>query len=160
MKWLLALETDNDPIPACRLMNVFRRKGVRVVTLALAAQPRSFSLLAVVESAESDVDHVFNFLRGIGGIRHVAYYRHEPSAEPSFVFIDAESDSSGVARFLQSYPAAKLIFASHGKYLYEVPAESGAGWASLGLGEPEFLSFARVKTSNPRPELVGALRID
>jgi hypothetical protein len=72
MRWLLALETDNDPIPACRLMNVFRRKSVQVVTLALAAEPAGFSLLAVVESRESDVEHVFHFLRSVGGVRRVS----------------------------------------------------------------------------------------
>jgi hypothetical protein len=158
MRWLLALETDNDPIPACRLMNVFRRKSVQVVTLALAAEPAGFSLLAVVESRESDVEHVFHFLRGVGGVRRVSYYRHEASAEAAFVLIDAEAGSSSVERFLRVYPASRLALASQGKYLYEIPAENATRWAASGLAQPEFLPFARVKTSLPRPELVGAIR--
>ena len=34
MKWLLELETEKDPISICRLMNIFRRKGVNIVTLS------------------------------------------------------------------------------------------------------------------------------
>ena len=155
MKWLVALETDNDPIPACRLMNVFRRKWVKIIGLSLAAQPAGFSFMAVVDSSEADVEHVYNFLRGLGGVRHVAYYRHQPSAEASFVFIDTDADPSSLARFLQSYPAGKLVFAGHGKYLYQLQAEDAARPASLA--QPEVLTLSRVKASTPRPELVDAL---
>ena len=50
MKWLIALETDNDPIAACRLMNIFRRKGLKIATLTLAAQPAGFSMMVLVEA--------------------------------------------------------------------------------------------------------------
>lgn len=158
MRWLLTLETDNDPIAACRLMNVFRRKSVKLVTLALATSRPGYSLLAVVDSSEDDIGHVYHFLRGVGGVQRVAYYRHQPGGEPSLIFIDAEADSSGLARFLEVYPASRLVLASHGKYLYEVPAES-PNWESGGLGGPEFLPLSEVKTSRgaPRSEPVGAV---
>ena len=63
MQWLVALDTNIDPITSCRLMNIFRRKGVSIVTLAMAARPEGFSIIAVVETPESLVDHIFNFLR-------------------------------------------------------------------------------------------------
>ncbi len=159
MQWLVALETDNDPIPACRVMNIFRRKGVKIVTLTLAAGATGFSLLAVVDTAEGDVDHIFNYFRRTDGVQHVTCYRHDPSAAASFVFIDAERDSSSVARFTQTFPESKLIFASHGKYLFEVPAESRPRSAALGSGEPDFLPFARIKSTRgvPRAELVGTV---
>lgn len=161
MKWLLQLETENDPIPACRVMNIFRRKGVKVSTLALAAQPEGFSLMAVVESAQADADHIFNFLRGAGGVRHVSYYRHEPSADAAFVFIDAGADSSSLARFIETFPDSKLIVASHGQCLLEVPAESRPRAASSRIGTAECVPFARVKTTRRQAsvELVGAAKV-
>ena len=158
MQWLIALETEKDPIPTCRLMNIFRRKGVKIVTLTLAARPAGFSLMAVVETAEAEVEHIFNFVRCTGGVQHVTYYRHEPSADASFVFVDADADSPSVARFLQTFPESKLIFASHGKCLLEVPAESRPRSTPTSFPEPEFLTFARVKTTRSvsPPELVGA----
>jgi len=154
MRWLLTLETDSDPISACRLMNVFRRKSVKLVTLALASQPAGYSLLAVVDSLEADVGHVYNFVRGVGGVRRVSHYRHRPGDEPSFVFIDAEAGSSSQARFLEAYPAARLVVASHGNCLYAVPAEGATRWEASGLAGPEFLPLAEVKTSRAaaRPE--------
>lgn len=156
MQWLMAVETNNDPISTCRLMNIFRRKGVRIVTLTMGARPAGFSIMALVETPEAEVEHIFNFLRRTGGVHHVTYYRHEPSGDASFVFVDAEAKSSNVARFLQTFPESKLIFASQGKYLIEVPAQSRPRSAASGFGEPEFLPFARVKTSVSHPELVGA----
>ncbi len=35
MQWLITLETENDLIVTCRLMNVFRRKGTKISTLAI-----------------------------------------------------------------------------------------------------------------------------
>jgi acetolactate synthase regulatory subunit len=156
MQWLMALEINQDPISTCRLMNIFRRKGVGVVTLTMAARPQAFSITALVESAETEVEHIFNYLRSAEGVHHVTYYRHEPSGEASFFFIDAEADSSNVARFMQTFPESKLIFASHGKYLLEVPADRRPRRSTPAFAEPEVLPFARVKTSLPQPELVSA----
>ena len=147
MQWLMAIETNDDAITGCRLINIFRRKGVRIVTLAMAARAAGYSLMALVETPESDVDHIFNFLRRTEGVRNVTYYRHEPVGDASFVFIDSEVGSSSFNRFLKSFPESKLVFASDGKYLLEVPAEKLPRSAALGLGQPEFLPFACVKTT-------------
>src|SRR5436190_6517706 len=81
MQWLLELETERDPISTCRLMNIFRRKGVNIVALSLEAGPAEFSMKALVETAESEVAHIFNFLRRTEGVRHVTCYRHESAAD-------------------------------------------------------------------------------
>jgi hypothetical protein len=155
MRWLLTLETDSDPISACRLVNVFRRKSVKLVTLALASEPAGYLLVAVVDSLQADVGHVYNFVRGMGGVRSVSYYRHEPGDEPAFAFIDAEAGSSSQARFVEAYPSARLVVASHRNCLYAIPAEGAARWEASGLAAPEFLPLAEVKTNREaaRPEL-------
>jgi hypothetical protein len=155
VRWLVTVETDNDPIPACRLMNIFRRKALKILCLALTAQPDGFSILALVDSPEADVEHVYNFLRGTGGVRHVVYYREEPSAKPTFVFIDSDQHATAVARFMEDHPDSKLIFASHGKFLYEVGDESSSRRDSLNLSG--LVTFAPVKKSLPRPELVASV---
>jgi len=147
MQWLLTLETDNDMISICRLMNIFRRKGLKITTLAMTARPAGFSLMGVVNSAEGDIDYLFNFLRRTEGVQHVTCYRHEPFPNASFVFIDSEEDNSGVTRVLEAFPESKLIFASHGKYLLEIPAEKRFGSVSAGSQDPAFLPFACVRTT-------------
>src|SRR5713226_1612933 len=102
VKWLVALETENDPITTCRLMNIFRRKGLKIVTLAMAAGHAAFSILAVLETPEAEMEHIFNFLRRTEGVQHVTYYRHNPGADASFVFVEADGESSSVARFLEA----------------------------------------------------------
>ena len=156
MQWLITLETEPDLIAVCRLTNIFRRKGLNLATLALAARPLGFSLMAVVESHEAEVDHIFNFLRRTEGVQHVTCYRHEPSQDASFVFIDADVDSSRVTRAMEAFPGSRLIFASHGKYLFEVPAESRRHGMAQSCAEPEMLPFACVRTTRQsvRPELV------
>jgi acetolactate synthase regulatory subunit len=158
MQWLITLETEQDLIVTCRLMNVFRRKGLKITTLAMAARPNGFSMMAVLDSPESDIDHLFNFLRRTEGVERVSYYQHQTSADASFVFIDADADTSRVAEVLKTFSGSKLIFASHGKYLLEAPAESRRQHAAPAFGIPEFLPFACVKTTRnaPRPELVAA----
>ena len=123
MPWLLTLETDNDMISVCRLMNIFRRKSVKITTMAMTARPAGFSMMGVVDSAEADIDYLFNFLRRTEGVQHVTCYRHETSPNASFVFIDSEDDNTGATRVLEAFPESKLIFASQGKYLLEIPAE-------------------------------------
>jgi len=154
MQWLVSLELENDPIASCRLMNVFRRKGVRLGTLSLAAKSEGTLLMAVVESPESEIEHIFHFLRRTAGVRHVDYYRHEPSAHASFLFLDAATDASSVAEIQQTFPGSKLLFASHGKYLLEIPAESGRALASFQ--DAGFLPFARVRTTRNVPQAVPA----
>ncbi len=140
-------------------MNIFRRKGFKIVTLAMAAQPTGFSLMALVETAEAEVEHLYNFLRRTEDVRHVTYYRQDPSGEPSFVFIDADTDSSSVTEILKLFPESKLILASHGKYLLELPAESCPRLGAQGLEKVGFLPLARVKSTQdvPSRDLVRAL---
>jgi acetolactate synthase regulatory subunit len=158
MQWLITLETEQDLIVTCRLMNVFRRKGLKIATLAMAARPNGFSMMAVLDSPESDIDHLFNYLRRTEGVERVSYYQHQTSAVASFVFIDADPDTSRVAEFLNTLPGSKLIFASHGKYLLEVPAGSRRRASAPVLGGPEFLPFACVKSTQtaPGPVMTGA----
>jgi hypothetical protein len=151
MQWLITLETENDLIVTCRLMNVFRRKGMKITTLVMATWPHSISMMAVLDSPESCIDHLFNFLRGMEGVERVSYYQHQTSADASFVFLDADADTSRVAEVLKTFPGSKLIFASHGKYLLEVPAESRWQPAAAAFDMPEFLPFACIKTTQTAP---------
>jgi acetolactate synthase regulatory subunit len=154
MKWLISLETDSDPIAACRLMNIFRRKGLKIATLTMAAQPAGFSMMVLVETPEAEAEHIFNFLRSTAGVHHVDCYRHEPSADASFLFIDGAEDSSSAARILETLPGAKLLFAGHGKFLLEVPA--AAGKVHPSFAEAGFLPFARVRTTREATQAVPA----
>ncbi|HET7840859.1 MAG TPA: hypothetical protein VFM21_04605 [Terriglobia bacterium] len=156
MKWLLSLETNSDPITTCRLMNIFRRKGLKLITLAMSSQPSGYTMMVLVETPEGEAEHIFNFLRMTPGVEHVDSYRHEPSADAAFLFVDGAADTSSVTRILQSLPGAKLLFASHGKYLLEVPSEAGA--VHPNLGQAGVLSFARVRTTRSalQAEAVGA----
>jgi acetolactate synthase regulatory subunit len=155
MQWLVSLEMENDPIASCRLLNVFRRKGVRVGTLSLAAGLEGTSLVAVVESPEREIEHIFHFLRRTAGVRHVDYYRHEPSGDASILFLDAPTDASSLAQIQETFPGSRLLFASHGKYLLELPAEGGKAFASFQ--DAGFLSFARVRTTRNVPHAVSAV---
>ena len=156
MQWLIALETNSDPITSCRLMNTFRRKGVGVVTLAMAAGPEGFSIVTVAESPETEVEHIYNFLRRMEGVRHVTYYRHEPLGDASFIFIEAEPESQTLARVLQDFPEAKMIFGTHGRYLLEIPGGRPSRVQELAGAPAGVLPFARVKTSIPQPDLITA----
>jgi len=156
MQWLITLDTERDLIVTCRLMNTFRRKGMKITTLAMATRPECFSMMAVLESPESDIEHLFNFLRSMEGVERVSYYQHQTSADASFVYLDADADSARVADVLKTFPGSKLIFASHGKYLLEVPAESRRQPAVPVFGLPEFLPFACVKSTRSAPSPVMA----
>jgi acetolactate synthase regulatory subunit len=158
MQWLLTLESDRDPIVLCRLMNIFRRKGLEIETMALAAKPETYSLMAVVDSPASDVDHVFNFLRRTDGVVGVTFYQHEPTQDASFIFVESAENSENLQRIQKAFPECKVVFSSHGKYLVEIPSGTSLGTEVPGLGEPGFLPLSRVKTSgqHQQMELVGA----
>ena len=108
MKWLVALETEDDPIVASRLINIFRRKGPKIVTLVMAARSGDFSIMVVLEAPEPEMEHLFYFLRRIEGVRDVIYHRHLPGALASFVVVDADFESSTVTRFLQAFPGRQI----------------------------------------------------
>ncbi|HEX5412483.1 MAG TPA: hypothetical protein VFZ27_11565 [Terriglobia bacterium] len=157
MQWLLTLESDRDPIVLCRLMNIFRRKGLGLETMALGAKPEAYSLMALVESTEPEVDHIFNFLRRTDGVQGVSFYRHEPSQDATFIFVDSTENSENFKRIQNAFPESKVIFASHGKYLVEAPIAASAGMQT-GMDAPAFLPLSRVRTSQQQQkmELVGA----
>ena len=139
-------------------MNIFRRKGLEIETMALAAKPQTYSLMVVVDSPESDVDHVFNFLRRTDGVVGVTFYQHEPAQDASFIFVESAENSENLQRIRKAFPECKVVFASHGKYLVEVPSGISLGTEVPGLGERGFLPLSRVKTSgqHQQMELVGA----
>lgn len=159
MQWLLTLESERDPIVLCRLINIFRRKGLAIETMALASKPEGYSSIAVVNTPGAEIDHIFNFLRRTEGVSNVACYRHEPSAAASFLFVESNAHPENINRILEAFPESKIIFASHGKYLFEVCSASQLPPDIAGLGEPGFLPLSRFKTSrqNPQMELVGAV---
>jgi hypothetical protein len=156
MQWLVTIETEHDMIAVCRLMNIFRRKGMKIATFALVTRPAGFSLMAVVETPETEVGHLFNYLRRTEGVQHVSAYRHTLAADADYVLIDVDPNSSSVARILGTFPKSKLIFASHGKYLLEIPSASQQGL--VDCADAEVLPLARVLTTQRAlsPELVGA----
>jgi acetolactate synthase regulatory subunit len=154
MKWLISLETNNDPITTCRLMNIFRRKGLKIVTLAMSSQADGYTVLVLVESAEGDAEHIFNFLRMTPGVEHVESYRHEASAGAEFLFVDGAADATNVKRILEALPGAKLLFANNGKFLLEVPANAGS--ALPDFAKAGFLPFARVRSTREAPQAVPA----
>lgn len=157
MQWLLTLDSERDPIVICRLMNIFRRKGLTIETLSLTARPEGYSCITVVNTPGAEMDHIFNFLRRTEGVSNIACYRHEPSSAASYVFVESGANSENVNRILEALPGSKIIFASHGKYLFEIRSNLPA--SIPGLDEPGFLPLSRVKTSrrSSRMELVGAI---
>lgn len=158
MQWLMTLESERDPIVLCRLVNIFRRKGLEIETMALNAKPESYSLMAVVDTPQSQIDHMFHYLRRTDGVLGVTFYQHEPAQDASFIFVESAEGSENLDRIRKAFPECKVIFASHGKYLVEVPAGLPLGAQIPGLNEPGFLPLSRVRSNqqNPQMELVGA----
>jgi hypothetical protein len=169
MQWLLALEVDNDPISICRLMNVFRRKSVSLVTLSLAAAERGFSVTTLVDTPEAEVEHLYHFLRRSAGVEHVTCYlpvsarepsRDDLSAEPgdSYIFINSRDRSLEPARASDCFPGCNVIFASQGKFLIEIPSEylSAVSGSDLVTQSSHFVHLIRAKdTRIPVSELVA-----
>ena len=145
MKYIMTLETADDLIVVCRLLNIFRRKGVRLHTLVLSLAAEASCLMVILEMPEHDVEHMFHFLRRTEGIRHVTYYRHQLSGPASFVFIDGHEESPCVQGF---GAGSRLIFASHGKALMEIPAGSAPQTVSLAFSGANMFPFARVRTTH------------
>jgi acetolactate synthase small subunit len=145
MEWLVALEADNNPIVLGRLMNAFRRKGVLIKTLTLGTRAEEFSLMALVESAEENVEHILHYLRTMVGVQEVTCYRHEPSGKASFIFMETD-DHSKVTKILADFPLSRLVFASQGRYLVEVGEKSRNVVDRALVADGNFLPFARVRT--------------
>jgi acetolactate synthase regulatory subunit len=147
MQWLVALEAENDPIVLGRLLNAFRRKGVVINTLTLGTRKAKMFLMALVESPEESVEHVFHFLRRMVGVREVTYYRHESTGRASFVFIETDNHSS-VTKILADFPLSKLVFASQGRYLIEIGEMRDSAGRKALHSEAGFLPFARMGTTS------------
>ncbi len=117
MQYLLMLETEKDAITLCRLMNIFRRKGLKLMTMVVSSGEASYSITALAEVAEAAGAHLFHFLRRTEGVRHVTSYRQEASTEASFIFVDAAGSAVTLGRLLEVFPQSEVIFASEGKFL-------------------------------------------
>lgn len=158
MQCLLTLESDRDSIVLCRLMNIFRRKGMEIETMALDAKPESYSLMAVVDTPQANINHIFHFLRRTDGVQAVTLYQHEPALDASFILVESAGNPEDFKRFQEAFPECKVIFSSHGRYLVEVPPGIPFGKQIPGLDESRFLQLSRVRTSqqHPQMELVGA----
>ncbi|MGH9378015.1 MAG: hypothetical protein ACRD1I_04375 [Terriglobia bacterium] len=140
MKYLLTVETQDDLIVVCRLLNILRRKGVSLLTFVMSLVAEGYCLTALLETADAELDHLYHFLRRTEGVHHVTYYR-EHESEPA-VF-EGEADSWDASSGKALLPGAKLVFASHGKSLLEAAHPSAAQ-----SGQPGVLSFARVRTTH------------
>ncbi|MGH9396485.1 MAG: hypothetical protein ACRD18_06500 [Terriglobia bacterium] len=140
MKYLLTIETQDDLIVVCRLLNMLRRKGARLLTLVMSLTPEGYCLMALAEIKASEAEHMFHFLRRAEGVRHVTYYRHETEGAAAFILVDGEGESMDAARWATLLPGAKLIFSDHGKAFLEAPASGTAH-------PPGALPFARVRST-------------
>lgn len=151
MKWLLTVETENDLIVICRLMNIFRRKGVRLVTMAMAEAAEGYCLMAVVETPAADGDHHYNFVRRTEGVRHVTCYRQQSSDAAAYVFVDSpEAKATDAVRWHEL--GARLVFASHGKMLLEVPAGASLdAYVTDGVSLLPFACAMSTRESSPPP---------
>jgi hypothetical protein len=136
-------------------MNDFRRKGLKIASLAMAGRPQGFSMMAVLDSPEADIDHLFHYLRGVEGVEHVSYYQHHTSADASFVFVDGGADAARISEVMHSFPQSKIVFASHGKYLLEVPVDGRRQAIMPQLGLPEFRPYAFVKSTHGTPAMAA-----
>jgi acetolactate synthase regulatory subunit len=151
MQWLFTIDTENDLIVVCRLVNTFRRKGIRIARLAMVSTAETFNVVVLFEAPEREIDHIFNFVRRTEGVNHVACYRHGRSADsPPFILVDADSKGANAA-WAEFVTQSGWVFGSHGQLLAQVPAGgpdplSGTNSERLGLR-----AFTRVKaTDRPR----------
>ncbi|MGH9352148.1 MAG: hypothetical protein ACRD2G_08320, partial [Terriglobia bacterium] len=115
----------DDIIVACRLMNIFRRKGVRLLTLSMVEAPDGFCIMAMVEAPESEWEHHYHFIRRTEGVRHVTWYRDEPSGTAAqYVFINLERGGARNGHWADVLPGGRVVLACQGKALLEAPPGS------------------------------------
>jgi hypothetical protein len=82
MQRLFTIDTEGDLIVICRLINVFRRKGVKLAKLVISSTPGGFRVAVLFEAAESEVEHLFNFVRRMEGVSHLDSQEGSPDLEP------------------------------------------------------------------------------
>jgi hypothetical protein len=71
MQRLFTIETEEDLIVICRIVNIFRRKGARLIKLVMSSTPAGFRLAVVFEAAEAEIEHLFNFVRRTEGVNQL-----------------------------------------------------------------------------------------
>ena len=147
MKWIFAIEAENDLIVICRLMNALRRKALAPSSFAMSRSAEQYSVTLMAELPESEAEHYFNFFRRTEGVQHVTYYRHSSEAPASLVYVDMEAPALNLSRSAELFPGSRLVFASHGKALLQVPADFSSG----RLAGHNAIPFAQVKTTRSAP---------
>ena len=152
MRWLIILEMDCDPIALCRLMDVFRRKGLKVASMATTSSAIKTSFVALVECDEALMEHMFHFLRRSAGIRKVSYYRNQGVRSATHLLL-TPTDSLGksVGRILQGVPEARLVFSSGESYLFEFSGKAKEHEAVQTIPQENCLPFSHVKTGGITP---------
>jgi hypothetical protein len=147
VKWLFTIDTENDLIVFCRLVNIFRRKGLNISWMSIGALSGAYRIIAVFQGSADEIDHIFHFVRRTEGVCHVAYYREGGTGPASFVFSDGEGEAPEAARWPDIFPGARLAFAGQGKLLLEIPP--GATSERLLYSSPAvgFARFSRVSES-------------
>lgn len=141
MKWLISIETEDDIIIACRLMNIFRRKGVTLLTFSMTKARAGFCIMAVVECPESDWEHQYHFIRRTEGVRHVDAYRHQPAGPAQYMFIELAEAASHNGHMVEAPPGTRTLFACQGKLLVE--ALPGVDLSAGSITGALFFSNAR-----------------
>jgi hypothetical protein len=148
MQQLFTIDTETDLIVVCRLLNIFRRKGVKVDRLTIVSNPAGFSLVLLFEAAEAEIEHIFNFVRRTEGVNQASCYRHGCSKDsPSFALVDTHSEHLDSASWAEFLPRSPWVFASDGKALAETGADLPFPTSGEDRETPWFQSFAHVKTT-------------
>lgn len=147
MRWLLTIDTENDLIVVCRLMNIFRRKGISVKDLAVSSESERFCLTVLFEATEGEAEHIFNFLRRTEGVSHVACHRNAASDSPSFILAEAEAASAYAARWAEFLHSPRWVFVSQGKALLKIKEDAANLFNHEKAERPGIHTFTCVKTS-------------
>lgn len=145
MKYLLTIEVQDDLIVVCRLLNVLRRKGVRLQALTMTLGNDGYALTTLSEMPDAEVDHLYHFLRRTEGVRQVAYYRQSDSEPASFILVEGDADGGGAARIQSTLPGARVVFTGPGRSLIEAEHR-----ASSAISAPGVISFARMRSTREK----------
>ena len=152
MQWLIILEMDSDPIALCRLMDVFRRKGLKIASMTVASGSVKTSFVALVECDEAHMDHMFHFLRRSADIQKVSYYRNQEVGSATHLLLTpTDSPVKSVGRILQGVPGARLVFSSGESYLFEFSGKAKEHKAVQTIPQENRLPFSHVKTGGIAP---------
>jgi hypothetical protein len=72
MQRVFTIDTEGDLIVICRLMNIFRRKGVKLIKWLMSATADGFRVAVLFDAAEAESEHLFNFVRRTEGVNRLA----------------------------------------------------------------------------------------